>query len=60
MKKYVNYTTTIEDANDGSGDGIITFPPELIEELGWEEGMALNLDLRVDPAGNVIVVTPVA
>lgn len=53
------YTLTIEDAEDGSGDGIITFPPEIIEELGWKEGMELNLDLKVDPAGNVIVVTPV-
>jgi hypothetical protein len=59
MKKYTNFTTTIEDAEDGSGDGIITFPPELLDELGWEEGTELNLDLRVDPAGNVIVITPV-
>ncbi|NBP01216.1 MAG: AbrB/MazE/SpoVT family DNA-binding domain-containing protein [Proteobacteria bacterium] len=53
------YVGTVEDSADGSGDAIITFPPEMIEELGWEEGQELNLDLRVDPAGNVIVITPV-
>lgn len=36
---------TIEDANDGSGDGILTFPPEMIEELGWKEGDILNLEV---------------
>ena len=33
----------IEDAEDGSGDGILTFPPEMVEELGWKEGDTLNL-----------------
>lgn len=37
------YIGTIEDAPDGSGDGILTFPPEMIEELGWKEGQELNL-----------------
>lgn len=53
------YTATIEETADGSGDGLLTFPPEIIEELGWKEGQELNLDLKVDPAGNVIVITPV-
>ena len=35
----------IEDANDGSGDGILTFPPEMIEDLGWEAGDTLNLEV---------------
>ena len=37
------YTTTIEDAEDGSGDGILTFPPEILEETGWKEGQLLKL-----------------
>lgn len=39
------WTTTIEDANDGSGDGILTFPPELCEIKGWKEGTVLHLDV---------------
>ena len=41
------YIGTVEDAGDGSGDGIITFPPEMIEELGWQEDQELNLDLTI-------------
>lgn len=43
MKKKV-YTTTIEEAEDGSGDGIFTFPPEILEEMGWKEGTLLNVE----------------
>ena len=43
----------IEDAPDGSGDGILTFPPELIEETGWKEGDTLNLE--VSEAGTLII-----
>jgi len=40
------YITTIEDAPDGSGDGILTLPPELCEEMGWTEGTILNVELE--------------
>ena len=43
----------IEDAGDGSGDGILTFPPELIEQTGWKEGDTLNLE--VSEAGTLII-----
>jgi hypothetical protein len=43
----------IEDVGDGSGDGILTFPPELIEETGWKEGDTLNLE--VSEAGTLII-----
>lgn len=46
-------TVYIEDAGDGSGDGILTFPPELIEETGWKEGDTLNLE--VSEAGTLII-----
>lgn len=36
---------TIEDAEDGSGDGILTFPPELIEKTGWKEGDTLSMEV---------------
>ena len=43
----------IEDAADGSGDGILTFPPEMVEELGWKEGDTLNF--RASDDGTIIV-----
>jgi hypothetical protein len=43
----------IEDAGDGSGDGILTFPPELIEETGWKEGDTLKLELSTN--GTLII-----
>jgi hypothetical protein len=43
----------IEEAEDGSGDGILTFPPELIEETGWKEGDTLNLE--VSEVGTLII-----
>ena len=44
MTNSKTYSTTIEDAGDGSGDGILTFPPEILEETGWKEGTLLNLE----------------
>ena len=46
----------IEDADDGSGDGILTFPPEMIETLGWKAGDTLNL---VASSDRTIIVTKV-
>jgi len=39
-----SWETTIEDANDGSGDGILTLPPELCEMQGWKEGTVLEIE----------------
>jgi hypothetical protein len=39
---------TIEDANDGSGDGILTFPPEFLEETGWKEGDTISMEVSDD------------
>lgn len=50
-----NFITTIGEAEDGSGDGILTFPPEIIEELGWYEGLALEFDTSEE---NVIIIRP--
>ena len=38
------YMAAIEDANDGTGDAIITLPDELLEDLGWYEGTPLELE----------------
>jgi len=38
------WETTIENAKDGSGDGILTLPPELCEMQGWKEGTVLEIE----------------
>ena len=40
------WSTTIEDAGDGSGDGILTLPPELCELKGWKEGTVLKMTAK--------------
>lgn len=42
----LTWPAIIEDAPDGSGDGILTFPPELIEITGWVEGTKLKLEVK--------------
>ena len=39
---------TIEDAEDGSGDGILTFPEGLCEKVGWNPGDSLNIESSND------------
>lgn len=43
-KVNTSWLTKIEDANDGTGDGILTFPPELCEMKGWKEGTTLYME----------------
>jgi hypothetical protein len=43
QKTYGSFT--IEDAGDGSGDGILTFPEGFCDEYGWKEGDVLNLEV---------------
>ena len=40
--KLKSWTLNIEEANDGSGDAILNFPPDLLEQAGWKEGDTLN------------------
>ena len=40
--KLKSWTLNVEEANDGSGDAILTFPPDLLEQAGWKEGDTLN------------------
>lgn len=36
----------LEVQEDENGEQFITFPEEVIEELGWQEGDILNWDVR--------------
>jgi len=45
------------EADDESGDAILQFPDELIQEKGWKEGTELLLQVETTPTGNVLVIT---
>ena len=51
------YIADVIEANDGTGDQILQFPQELVDEMGWKEGTVLNLKVEESPTGNVIVIT---
>ncbi len=37
------YQATIENTEDGSGDGILTFSTEMLAENGWKEGDTIDI-----------------
>lgn len=47
----------IEDAGDGSGDAILTFPDELVMLKGWKEGTELKLMVVGEGAGKALHIT---
>jgi hypothetical protein len=59
MKSLKSHSLTIEDAEDGSGDGILTFPDEMIKELGWYEGMTLKMRVENKNGTPVLIINPI-
>jgi hypothetical protein len=58
VENYQNgWVCQLEDAGDGSGDAILTFPDELIMLKGWKEGTVINMEVEQTPTGNVLVIT---
>ena len=47
------WTLTILDSGDGTGDGIVTLPDDLIAESGWREGDTLEIETL--PDGRVVI-----
>ena len=45
-EKSIKFITTIVDAGDGTGDGIIEIPNDLLDALGWREGDVLSVEVR--------------
>lgn len=45
-EKSNEFITTIVDAGDGTGDGIIEIPKELLDSLGWRVGDVLSVVVR--------------
>jgi len=52
-----SWTCDIEDAEDGSGDGILTFPDELVMLQGWKEGTELKLTVVGEGTGKSLYIT---
>ncbi|AMC35277.1 hypothetical protein VN23_11990 [Janthinobacterium sp. B9-8] len=40
------WSTTIQGAGYGRGDGILLFPDGLLEEMGWVEGDVLDFQIQ--------------
>jgi hypothetical protein len=57
MQEKNYWVTQLIEADDGSGDGILQFPDDLIKMKGWKEGTVLNLEVQQTPTGNVLVIT---
>jgi hypothetical protein len=45
MNKVYNVEDLFQDIPGDSGNVMLTFPPELIEETGWKTGDNLNIEL---------------
>ena len=47
-KNFTNKTclTKIVDANDGTGDGILILPEEIVKYNNWKEGQAIEMEYR--------------
>lgn len=51
QEKYENlknnsWIIDVEEANDGSGDAILTFPEELTMLQGWKEGTVIDFEQK--------------
>jgi hypothetical protein len=57
MQENNSWVTQLIETDDGSGDAILQFPDELIQQKGWKEGTVLNLEVQQTPSGNVLVIT---
>lgn len=57
MTKTKTYSSVITEAEDGSGDLVLTFPEEIIEQTGWKEGTTLNLEVVDAIGGPILIIT---
>jgi hypothetical protein len=44
------WTITVEEADDGSGDLVLPFPQDLLDLQGWKEGDTLEWNQQEDGA----------
>ena len=41
-KNKTSWTVTVEEADDGSGDIVLPFPQDFLDQQGWKEGDTLD------------------
>ena len=46
------YIATIVEVLD-NGDAVLQFPPELVNDLGWDEGT--EVEIQVDETGRIVI-----
>ena len=51
------WTITVEEADDGSGDLILPFPQDFLESAGWKEGDTLDWNDNGDGSWSLTKVT---
>jgi len=52
MSKQRSWTLVVED-DPTTGDAILTFPPDLLEQAGWKEGDTLTWTTKTN--GSIIL-----
>jgi hypothetical protein len=51
------WTITVEEADDGSGELVLPFPEDLLQQAGWKEGDTLEWKEASDGAWTLTKVT---
>jgi hypothetical protein len=51
------WTITVEEADDGSGDLVLPFPEDLLQQAGWKEGDTLEWKEASDTAWTLTKIT---
>lgn len=58
LEKYGrSWICDVEEANDGTGDTILTFPDELVMLQGWKEGTVLDFTVVGEGTGKSLYIT---
>jgi hypothetical protein len=51
------WTVTVEEAEDGSGDLVLPFPQDFLEATGWKEGDTLDWNDNGDGSWSLTKIT---
>lgn len=56
--KKTSWTVTVEEADDGSGDLVMPFPQDFLDQQGWKEGDVLDWKDNGDGSWTLEKVSP--
>jgi hypothetical protein len=51
------YITFVEESFDGSGDCIISIPEKLLEQAGIKSDDKVQLEVKLAPSGNILLIS---